>query len=126
VYACEVEGAAPLAASFAAGAPATIANRRSFVDGIGGPTVFAEMWPLARELITGALTVSLDEVAQATRLLAQRARVVAEGAGATALAAALRHGPVLRPAIARATCIVSGGNIDSAVLARMLAGETPS
>ena len=77
------------------------------------------MWEWARALVDGASAVPLDEVAEAMRLLAARARVVAEGAGALALAAALRRND-------RVVCIVSGGNIDPAVLARVLLGETPA
>jgi threonine dehydratase len=124
VYACEVEGSAPLAASLAAGEPRSIDNRRTFVDGIGGRSVFPEMWPLAQQLISGSLTVRVDEVADAVRILAQRVRVVAEGAGGAALAAArvTRVTPPLR----RVACIVSGGNIDAHVLARILSGDALS
>lgn len=125
VYACEVEGAAPLKASLVAGKPATIENRRTFVDGIGGPCAFPEIWPLARDFITDSLTVSVDEVADAVRLLAQRAHVIAEGAGAAAVAAARRHVPHLTPAVRRVVCIVSGGNIDASKLATILSGSTP-
>ena len=125
VFACEVHGAAPLAASLAAGAPATIQNRRTFVDGIGGPSVFAEMWPLARTLIADSLVVDLDDVARSMRFLASSARCVAEGAGAAAHAAFARHAASVEPAVQRAACIVSGGNIDPSVFARVLTGETP-
>ena len=120
VYACEVSGAAPLSASLAAGKPSVIEHARSFVDGIGGRSVFPEMWPLARELITTSLVTSVEQVAEAVRLLAQRARVVAEGAGAAALAAALAHVSELTPRPTRVVCIVSGGNIDASVLSRVL------
>jgi threonine dehydratase len=79
------------------------------------------MWPLVREVVDEALVVSLEETAAAVRLLAERARVVAEGAGALAVAAAL-SGTL---GSGRIVCIVSGGNIDASVLARILAGETP-
>ncbi len=125
VYACEVEGAAPLSASFQAGRPVTIENRRSFVDGIGGRGVFEEIWPLVREMVTGVLTVPVADVASAVRLIAQRARAVSEGAGAAALAAARVHGNELDPALRRVACIVSGGNIDSAALATILSGSIP-
>ena len=72
------------------------------------------MWERARELVDEAVAVPLDEVAEAVRLLASRARVVAEGAGALALAAALRRDE------GRVVCIVSGGNIDADVLARIV------
>jgi threonine dehydratase len=119
VYAVEVEGAAPLAASLAAGEVVSIDYRPSFVDGIGSKTVFPEMLELARELLAGSLVVPVEAVAGAVRLLAERARVVAEGAGAAAVAAA----PLLDGA--QVACVVSGGNIDSAKLAKILAGGVP-
>jgi threonine dehydratase len=116
VYAAEVEGAAPLAAALEAGRPVTIELRRSFVDGIGSSRVTDAMWPLVSSVLAGSIVVSLDQVRTAVRLLASRARVVAEGAGAAALAAALTgragdHGVV---------AIISGGNIDVPVLAEIL------
>ena len=88
----------------------------SFVDGIGSPEVFPEMFELAQELLDGSLVASLDEVTDAVRLLAERARIVAEGAGATAVALA-RSGAA---GSGKVVCIVSGGNIDSAKLAEIL------
>jgi threonine dehydratase len=125
IYACEVEGAAPLAAALAAGAPQSIENHRSFVDGIGGPSVFPEMWPLAREMVTASVTVSLDQVAESVRLLAERARIVVEGAGAAAFAAAKVHARGLNPRMRRIVCVLSGGNIDAAVLSTILSGRMP-
>ena len=121
VYACEVETAAPLAPSLAAGEPVEVDHGRSFVDGIGAPRVFPEMFELVRQLVEGSIVVSVGEVAQAVRLLAERNRVVAEGAGAASLAAALTG----RAGAGKIVCVVSGGNIDSAVLRTILAGETP-
>ncbi len=80
------------------------------------------MWGLGRGLVDGGLVASLDETAAAVRMLAERARVVAEGAGALALAAALAG----RAGSGRVVCIVSGGNIDSERLRAILAGDTPS
>jgi threonine dehydratase len=125
VYAVEVEGAAPLTASRAAGRPVTIDNKRTFIDGIGGRGVFPEMWPLAQDLVAGVLTVTVDEVAEGVRLIAQRGRVVAEGAGAAPVAAAVRHGAKLTPDGGSLVCIVSGGNIDASILAAILAGSVP-
>jgi threonine dehydratase len=121
VVTAEPATAAPLAASLTSGAPADIAFEPSFVDGAGGRALLPTMWDRAHELVDAAVAVPLDEVASAVRLLAERARVVAEGAGALALAAALRGDA----GEGRVVCIVSGGNIDAAVLARILAGETP-
>ena len=121
VYACEVDTAAPLAPSLAAHSIQTVPYSPSFVDGIGGKSVLTEMWPLAQELLRESLVVSLAEVAAAVRLLAERNRVIAEGAGAAATAAALtgRAGP--GPVV----CIVSGGNIDAGKLGLILAGGVP-
>lgn len=121
VYACEVETAAPLAPSLAAGAPQRVTYTASFVDGIGGPSVLADMWPLVSRLLDGSLVVPLAEVAAAVRLLAERNRVVAEGAGATPVAAALAG----KAGGGKVVCIVSGGNLDSAKLAKILQGEIP-
>ena len=118
VVTAEPETAAPLAASLAAGGPVEIDYRPSFVDGAGGRALLPTMWEHARELVDEAVAVPLDEVAEAMRVLASRARVVTEGAGALALAAARNRED-------RVVCIVSGGNVDVAVLTRVLAGETP-
>jgi threonine dehydratase len=118
VYGCEVETAAPLRAALAAGKPVEAPRTPTFVDGIGGPIVLAEMWPVASRLLAGSLVVSLGEVESAIRLLAERSSVVAEGAGAASVAAGLKR---LRPH-GRVVCVVSGGNIDASVLSRILAG----
>jgi threonine dehydratase len=121
VYGCEVDTAAPLRASLAAGRAVTCDYTPSFVDGIGGKSVLAEMWPLVSALLEGALSVTLDQVASTIRLLVQRVRVVAEGAGAASVAAALQGVAGGRKVV----CVVSGGNIDPAKLAAILLGETP-
>lgn len=121
IYACEVETAAPLAASLKAGAPQQVTYTPSFVDGIGGKSVLQEMWPAVRELLDGSLVMQLSNVASAVRLLVERSHVVAEGAGATPVAAALSG----KAGGGRIVCVVSGGNIDAAVLAKILNGITP-
>jgi threonine dehydratase len=121
VFACEVETAAPFAASLAAGSPQTIPYAPSFVDGIGGKSVLAEMWPLASRLLAGSLVVSLRQVADALRLLVERNRVVAEGAGGASVAAALTG----KAGTGTVVCVVSGGNIDTGRLAQILAGVIP-
>ena len=118
VLAVEVETGAPLTASLAAGRPATVDYTPSFVDGIGSKTVFANMLERAQRLLDGSVVVSLDEVASAVRLLATRAHVVAEGAGAAPVAAALSG----RAGTGRMTCMVSGGSIDAGILAEILTG----
>jgi threonine dehydratase len=116
VFACEVETAAPLAASLAAGEPRAVDYTPSFVDGIGGKGLLEPMWPLVSSLLAGSLVVSLDAVTAAVRLLATRAHVVAEGAGAASVAAALTG----RAGTGKVVCVVSGGNLDAAVLADIL------
>ena len=116
VFGCEVATSTPLTAALAAGGPVTVERTPSFVDGIGGRGLLPEMWPLVRRLVDGALVASLDEVASAVRLLVERARIVAEGAGATPVAAALAG----RGGGGKVVCIVSGGNIDTSVLADLM------
>ena len=126
VFATEVETAAPFAASLAAGKPVSIPHTPSFVDGIGGKSMLPEMWPLASSLLAGSLVVSLAETAAALRLLAARSHVIAEGAGATSVAAALKFvGGPCKAGAGKVVCVVSGGNIDPAKLARILKGEIP-
>ena len=108
VYAAEIETAAPLAASLAAGEPRTAEYTPSFVDGIGSKMVFPNMFDHARRLLDGSLVVTLTEAAQALKLLAERNRVIAEGAAACAVAAALSG----RAGSGKIAAIVSGGNID--------------
>jgi threonine dehydratase len=121
VYAVEPDTGAPLTASLAAGEPEKVDYEPSFVDGSGSPALLPRMWELARGVLDGAVSVSLDETAAAVRLLAERGRVVAEGAGALSLAAALAgHGGT-----GNVVCVVSGGNIDSSRLTTILAGGTP-
>ncbi len=117
VYAVEVATAAPLAASLRAGEPVEIDYAPSFVDGIGGKSVLPEMWAPARRLLDGSLVVSLAETRAAIRLLVARARVIAEGAGAASVAAALAG----KAGGGKVVCVVSGGNIDSSLLAAILA-----
>jgi threonine dehydratase len=119
VYACEVSTSTPLTAALAANEPVLVERTPSFVDGIGGRGVLAEMWPVLRPLIDGALVASLKEVANAVRLLVERQRLVAEGAGATPVACALARPPAGRKFV----CVVSGGNIDSKTLIELLAGR---
>jgi threonine dehydratase len=126
VYGCEVTTAAPLAASLAAGEPRTVDYQPSFVDGIGGKGLLPEMWPLVRSLLAGSRVVPLAAVAAAVRLLAERHRVIAEGAGATSLAAALAMAASpAPPAPRKIVCVISGGNIDAAKLATILTGGVP-
>jgi threonine dehydratase len=123
VYGCEVETAAPFSASLKAATPVSIEHTPSFVDGIGGRSVLAEMWPLTSTLLAGSLVMTVAQAAVAVRTLVTRGRVVAEGAAATAVAAALEYGPQLVPASSRCVAVVSGGNIDRDVLRRILAEE---
>jgi threonine dehydratase len=121
VYGCEVETAAPLAAAIAAGRAIECPRTPTFVDGIGARTMLVEMWPPAHRLLAGSLVVSLAEVAAAIRTLVERAAVVGEGAAGAAVAAGLKG----LGGNGRVVCVVSGGNIDLAVLSKILQGETP-
>jgi threonine dehydratase len=109
VLGAEPETAAPGAASFAAGSPQVFEGwQASFVDGAGGKSIFPRMWERLKDVVDGSVVVTLDEVKAAMRLAASKMRVIAEGAGALGIAAALKEkeGPVV--------AVVSGGNIDLA------------
>ena len=118
IVTAEPAGGAGMAAAFAAGRPVQIGFRPSFVDGAGSRGVLDSMWPLVRPLVDDAVTIPLAEAAAAIRTLAERARVIAEGAGALAPAAALagRAGP------GKVVCVVSGGNLNLSKLAEILGG----
>ena len=108
VYAAEIETAAPLAPSLAAGRPTAAEYQPSFVDGIGSKMVFAGMFKYARQLLDGSLVVSLKQAAQAMKLVAERNHVIMEGAAACAVAAAMLG----KAGSGKVVAIVSGGNID--------------
>jgi threonine dehydratase len=117
IYAAEVETAAPLAASLAAGEPVPVDYRPSFVDGIGAKVVFANMFERARGLLDGSLVVTLQSAAAAMKLVAERNRVIVEGAAACAVAAALSG----RAGSGKVVAIVSGGNIDLDKFSKLVA-----
>ncbi len=109
IWGTEPETAAPAARSFAQGSPQVFHQwQASFVDGAGGHSVFPRMWERMKPVVDGCIVVSLDQTKRAMRLLAEKARVVSEGAGALALAAALTGQAGQGPIVA----IVSGGNVD--------------
>jgi threonine dehydratase len=108
IYAAEIETAAPLAVSLAAGEPQPVEYQPSFVDGIGSKTVFPGMFESARKLLDGSLVVTLTEAAHAMKVVAERNRIIIEGAAACAVAAGLSG----RAGSGKVVAIVSGGNID--------------
>jgi threonine dehydratase len=120
IFTAEPETGAALAAALAAGHPADVDYQASFVDGSGSRRVLDTMWPLVTPLVDGALAIPVAEAAAAVRMLAERARVVAEGAGALALAAVLAG----RAGSGKVVCVVSGGNINPAKLAEILTGAS--
>jgi len=118
IVTAEPETGAALAAAVAAGHPVSVDYRASFVDGAGSRRVLDSMWPLVEPLVDGALSIPVAEVADAVRTLAERVRVIAEGAGALAPAAALSG----RAGTGKVVCVVSGGNINLSKLAEILGG----
>ncbi len=114
IYAAEPETAACVDAAFKAGKIQKINYQPSFIDSAGGNSVLPEMWEVVQQTLHGSIVVKLDEVKQAIRLLLERNRVLAEGAGALSLAAALRQTE------GKIVCVVSGGNLDTAVLQQIL------
>jgi threonine dehydratase len=118
IITAEPETGAALAAAMAAGHPVSVDYRASFVDGAGSRRVLDSMWPLVASLVDDAVAVPIGEAAAAVRTLAERVRVIAEGAGALAPAAALSG----RAGTGKVVCIVSGGNINLSKLADILNG----
>ena len=121
VLGAEPETAAPYALSLREGGPQKFTDwQASFVDGAGGQSVTERMWQRMQPVVDGAITVTLDETRDAMRLIAEKSRTIAEGAGALALAAALTgqagEGPIV--------CVVSGGNIDLKKFAELVVVKT--
>ena len=109
IFGVEPETAAPAALSFEKGSPQVFANwKASFVDGAGGQSMFPRMWERMKPVVDGCLVVTLEETKDAMRLMAEKARIISEGAGALPLAAALSGRAGKGPIVA----VVSGGNID--------------
>jgi threonine dehydratase len=109
IFGVEPETAAPAALSFEKGSPQAFANwKASFVDGAGGQSMFPRMWERMKPVVDGCLVVTLEETKNAMRLMAEKARIISEGAGALPLAAALSGRAGKGPIVA----VVSGGNID--------------
>jgi len=121
VLAAESEMSTPFTSALEAGRPVAVDNKPSFISGIGGLSVLPEMWPLTHHILDGSVVSTLAAVANAIRILFESNRVVAEGAGATALAGALSiqaDGPVV--------CVITGGNIDKAHMITILEGGVPT
>lgn len=118
VFASEVETAAPLAPSLAAGEPVKVEYTASFVDGMGSGGLLSEMWPLVSKLVNGSIVLTLKQISDAIKLLIERNRVIAEGAGASSFAAALTP----KAGDGKIVCVISGGNIDGEKLIKILSG----
>ena len=119
IIVAESDAATPLTAALQAGRPVTVQTRPSFISGAGAPSVLEEMWPLVSELVDDTVVVPVADVAKAIKLLFEGNKVIAEGAGAIALAAALASDGKFGNSV----CIVSGGNIDPDIMASILRNE---
>jgi len=122
VWGAEPETAAPAALSFEVGSPQVFKNwKPSFVDGAGGQSMFPRMWERMKSVVDGYIVVSLDDTRNAMRLMAEKARIISEGAGALPVAAALTgkagNGPIV--------AIVSGGNIDIKKFCELIGASAP-
>jgi threonine dehydratase len=121
IFAVEIETCTPLTSAFELGRiPEQIAYTPSFVGGIGFPFLYPNMWKLAQNLLNGSLVASLQGTKKAIRLMAERNAIIAEGAGAVAVAAAMSD----QARTGKIACIVSGGNIDAAKIIEILQGES--
>jgi threonine dehydratase len=112
----ESDAATPVTAALGAGRPVPVSVKPSFISGAGAPSVLDEMWPLVSELVDSTIVSPVTEVADAVRLLFEQNHVVAEGAGAIAVAAALSG----ECGTGKTVCVVTGGNIDRSVLSKIL------
>jgi len=121
VFASEVETACPFSVSLKAGKPTTVEYTASFVDGIGSKGILPEMWPLVSSLLDDSIVVNLEQIAHSIRLLMQRNRLIAEGAGATSLAASLTG----KAGSGKVVCVISGGNIDEGKLTAIMDNKIP-
>jgi threonine dehydratase len=121
IFASEVETAAPLSPSLKKREPVKIEYTPSFVDGMGSAGILAEMWELVSSLVDDSIVLSLQQIASAIKLLAERNRVIAEGAGGSSLAAALTG----KAGSGKIVCVISGGNIDGVKLTKILEGKVP-
>lgn len=121
VMGSESEHCAPLSAALDAGRPVQLPCPPTFISGIGVGRVLDEMWPLVKELLHGAVVASVEEISTSIRILYERHRVIAEGAGAAPVAAALAG----KGGKGRIVCVISGGNLDNRYLFDILAGKTP-
>lgn len=121
IVACESEAATPLRAALAAGRPVDVEPRDSFISGMGAAAVLPWMWPLLARIVDEVAVVSFEETAAAIRMLAKGNHLIAEGAGAVSVAAALER----TTESDRVACVVSGGNIDQDDLITILQGGLP-
>lgn len=119
IIVAESETAAPVTAALEAGLPVTIETLPSFISGAGAPSVLKEMWPLVGTMVNGTVVVPATEVADAVRILFEKNRIVAEGAGALPVAGALAGNTT-----GSTVCVVTGGNIDPEMMTRILSGQT--
>jgi threonine dehydratase len=117
----ESEHCAPLSAALDAGHPVQLPIPPTFISGIGVGKALDEMWPLVEALLCGAVVAGVDEICNAIRLLLERHRVIAEGAGAAPVAAALAG----KGGTGKVVCVISGGNLDNRYLMDILQGHIP-
>ena len=113
------ETAASLHASFQNDQPMEFEYKSSFIDGMGSPRVFPQMWKMAKKLLKGSLVVTLKDTANAIKLIAEKNKIIAEGAGAATVAAALNYDLDAKNIV----CIISGGNIDTSKVIQALQGK---
>jgi threonine dehydratase len=121
LFGCEPETAIALSTAFRMGKPTEVEFTPSFIDSAGAAFVWPEMWDLAKRLLDGSLVVGLEETVSALRLMAERNRIIAEGASAMPVAASLAG----KAGSGKIVCVVSGGSIDLITLAKIFQGKMP-
>ncbi|XP_066921929.1 L-threonine ammonia-lyase-like [Clytia hemisphaerica] len=121
-YACEVDVAAPLYISLRKGVPSKVDEwQRTYIDGMNGKEMFPCMWKMATNLVQDSILVNTDQISSALRLMLNKNKILAEGAGAATVAAAMSE----KVPEGKIVCVISGGNIDQKTLMTILNGQTP-
>jgi len=121
IFAAESDHCAPLTASLKNGTPTDVPLPDTFITGIGTGTVLADMWPIVSEMLDKTVIATMAEITDTIRLLFERNRIIAEGAGAAPVASALAG----RAGGGKVVCVISGGNLDAKYLVDILEGRTP-
>jgi threonine dehydratase len=106
-------------ASLREGKPVRVASRQSIADGISVKQVGNHTYEIIKQLVDEVVLVEEEDIAAAMLMLLEQKKILAEGSGAVGLAALL-NGSIQVPSKANVVLLISGGNVDSPLLGRIL------